>query len=540
MTSLSLHKFCFSLIISCLALVIQAQDINWIMQPNVKNVDQLTIPSSPEQNPLKLLMVKKDGKYGLVDVNGDIIIPVDNDRVQVWNGGKHCSRYKNKVQKFYDNEGYELEEAEVVEISDNRQRSDQAVRMNEKIDVFKSKNSKIDVIKEGNRFVVINSETRDTLVSRWNKKTKITENGIVLYQGSAPDYNLIAVDVDGNELQRFGNNANIEYQDESNFIIKDLRKYGLYDSRFKQLLPNEYDRMSKIGDNRFIIEKDDKCFIADSNGKPLYSMTANYIYQSDDKKILIGQDKRATYLFDSTSNSFKTYDFGLASIYKNKTKYLVTNTDTLKGYFDLISGELIVPLKYRYASIENGLFIGTNDKFVKTKRMKRFYVNGHMSFKDVYNSSGDLILSDTIKSVERVAAGYFSCTMKDKKIKIIDENGKVLKELEEGTRLNPKHGRFVGVQNSGQRGFRYYTKADFLAGKMDKSYSSLGDILTYKDSETKYIIAGNDGKYGIIDLEGNTLIPFVFEKIEENRKSSELMIVKKDGAFGIIKAPVSI
>lgn len=517
----------------CSSICVNAQDINWVMQPNLKGVDALLMPSSNEQSTLKLLKVKKDRHFGVVNINGEIIVPVDHEKVQIWNDGKHCSSYTNGTQRFYDNEGYEIEEDIVTEMSNKRFSKRKDERMQKLIVEFMAKNDNIEILKNENRYYVINTNTRDTIVPRWSEKSKITDKGIIFYLGSSPDFHQIAVNGDGEVLQKFNRYASIEYQDDAHIIIKDSRKYGLFDVNLNVILPLDYDRMNKIGDDKFILQKDGVCFIANSNAEPIYDIKAEYIYQSEDKKILLGRDKRVTYVFDSITNTFRKYDFGFRSVYKNQTKYIVTNKDTLKGYFDLLSQELLIPLKYRYASLIDGLFVGTNEKMKK----RRINLNGPIGIKDIYNSKGDLILSDSVSNLKKIASGYYEYTSPDKIIRIMNQKGVIIKEFEAGTKVYTKHGRFIGIKKKGEKKANFYLTADFLAEKMDNSFSSIGDILSYKKSETKYIIAGNQEKYGIIDLEGNTLVPFVFENIQANSNSSEYMVVQKDGGLGIIKTP---
>jgi hypothetical protein len=162
-------------------------------------------------------IVKKNNKYGLLDKNFKLVIPVEYDLIY-----------------FYDNDYFK-------------------VKKNNKFGIY-DKNSKL----------VIPVEYDDVDIYNGNFKVQ-KNNKYGLYDKNFKLVIPVEYDL-------------IYFYDNDFFIVKKNNKYGLLDKNFKLVIPVEYDLIYFYDNDYFKVKKNNKFGIYDKNSKLVIPVKYDYIY----------------------------------------------------------------------------------------------------------------------------------------------------------------------------------------------------------------------------------------------------------------------
>ena len=325
-----------------------------------------------------LFMTVSDHKRGVIDSNGNIIIPVKEtpflyyakDGVLSLCGTTYGCTYVqyDKLDKitpinaeYYSYKGEPLFDSS--KIFHATQMSDGITVAT--IDEWDAKNQKLNLVdKEGNIVLELKNYGENSELNKYrNKWQKPTENGY--YYGTISSNIMARIGTCNYGLISFCSEYKYKPDDNINDIPdekNDKLKWGYIDKTGKIVIPPIYDKVLDFSDTITIVSKDGSVIYIDTDGKE-YELSGDYdscgnFYNGyanvskDGKYGKINKNLELVIPLEYDSLSDISHD------------YIIATKDNKYGYIN-IKNDVIIPFEYDKAySGENGFFtVGLNDKY---------------------------------------------------------------------------------------------------------------------------------------------------------------------------------
>ena len=336
----------------------------------------------------------------------------------------------------------------------------------------------------------------------YDSNTKYSEAGFIIRTKTDNGYRFgyankrekIILEPNYNEVNRI---TEIEDSKNTYLIPSTNGKYGLVKNG-KQILENEYDDISyDKANNIIIIEKGD--------AKGVYNLDGKNIIPIDYDNITIGgtyisaSKENKTVVFDTNGNEINT---DITSYTKVSDNYsIIIDKDNNYNIVDNAGNKL---LNEKYAYID----YFANDYFIVTKDAKT----------GIINSAGKVIVPiqyRTIPNLEKTSL-LQATDGKTKRIDIIDSNAKVEEGIANAT---------ISVESNY---IKIYSDTDV------KYFNMSGNSTTYQElfPENEFYAKKQNGKWGLVDKSGNTIVPFKYEMVTE--QNGNVAGVKLNGKWGVV------
>ncbi|MBO5413664.1 MAG: WG repeat-containing protein [Clostridia bacterium] len=304
-----------------------------------------------EQNTLK---VQKDGKYGLINLDGREILACDYDEINVITGTKGAFiTVKDGKLGLVDTVGNIIIENEYLEIKalTNKYENgfivkgengkygvvkyNKSVALETKYDEIKSiYGNSMYVVKEGNSWKVLNEEGQTILENGFTDVKFINADNIIYVKdGKYGVTNHLGQELIGNEYEE------ITYAYSGMFIAKKDGKYGMINSDNEEKLPFEYSNITYVSDANFI----------QAQKEGLESELLNRDLEVKAKGIISEINVEAKYIKVRENNEYKYYNFKLEN--KANTEILIGKTLYLSkkdGKYGYVNEKGIVVVDYIY------------------------------------------------------------------------------------------------------------------------------------------------------------------------------------------------
>ena len=338
-----------------------------------------------EENVLK---VQKDGKYGLINLDGKELLPCTYDEINVILGTKSVYvTVLNNEKGLVDSKGNVIIENKYTEITSltdkyengfivkNEQgkygiiKYDKTVGLEEKYDEIKNVyGNSMYVVKEANTWKIVNSEGESFLENKFEDVKEInTENVTIKAQG----------------------------------------KYGVVNLQGEEQIPAEYDELSYAFLNYYIAKKDEKYGIITATNEPALDFNYNYIkYMSNAGIIQAETENLESILLDKDLTV--------------KTSGIITEINQDKNYIRLRKNGEYLYYNFKLEEKTNAEILGANTIFLSKKDGKYGYVN-----------EKGIVVVDYIyeDATEQNKYGY-AAVKQNGKWGSIDSKGKVVKQCE--------------------------------------------------------------------------------------------------------------
>ncbi|WP_223608252.1 WG repeat-containing protein [Chryseobacterium sp. OSA05B] len=448
-----------------------------------------------------LAPVKKNGEWGFIDNQANVVIPIQYDKVDCFRSSGLCAVTKNGKSGFINKVGREIIPVIYDEASQEMKDQNVIVKKNNKWAVFDNSGKQLsDFIYDSFKRAYISDFSKDVFT---RDESTFFENGAALVEIGGK-YKFINAKAQAAFPNNTFDSASV-FDTFKNAIVKKKGKFGMIktDGTFK--VPLEYDFINYFESNHAFSE-----YYNARKGK-IYSF-----FNKDLKKI--GESYEAVY------NDFSNSDPTL--IYKNlKRKYgivdwqgnvivpfeydelrQIENTTFLwvkKGnFYGVISekGQIKIPIKYKeitsvydkfdnnedvskFLFITNGMVIDINNNIV---------IKGYNSLSPLFYNHNKLIAS------------------KNKKFGIIDISKKVLLPLEYDEISNwveygPEKRQFI--EKNGKHGLIEFETFKIIIPPIYDQFISRENL----------IFASKNGKAGILDINNKELCPFIFDQIRPHK-----------------------
>jgi hypothetical protein len=145
----------------------------------------------------------------------------------------------------------------------------------------------------------------------------------------------------------------------------------------------------------------------------------------------------------------------------------------------------------------------------------------------LFGSAGKVISKGKFDKISLIGKYYFSVTQ-GSLAGICDTNGKLLQSLQYDGIGNPI-GNNINTLKSGKFGL-YNPVADV---RIPPLYNA--SIVPYQHNSTRYIAIANNGKYGLLDAQNKTIIPFAYDEIRFWQANVAMIRLGKQWYFFDIK-----
>ena len=333
-----------------------------------------------------MLKVQKDGKYGLINLEGKEILPTEYNEIRVIPGTKNVVlTIKDSKQGIVDNTGRVLVENKYASISSISDKYEDGF-------IVKADNGKFGVVNSNGELVV---ETKyDEIKNASGNKMYVVKEGNTWK----------IIDEDKKEYLS-GAFEDVKEINLGNVVIKKGGKYGITATDGSKKIDTIYDDLKFIFTDTYIAKKGDKYGIVDINN--VEKLAFEYIsinYETEADFIRAAKDNTQTELLDRNFNV--------------KAQGIVSEINTEKNYIRIRAGEDYKYYNFKLEEVNNTDILSTNTIFLSKNNGKYGYVN-----------KNGIVVVDYIydDATEQNKYGY-AAVKKDGKWGCIDQQGKVIVE----------------------------------------------------------------------------------------------------------------
>ena len=330
-----------------------------------------------------VLKVKNGDKYGLIDLDGKVLLNCEYDSIESIKGITNSILIK-KDDKFglCDNTGNIIipnEYAEIKALTD--QYSDGYI--------VKNSDGLYGVI-DCNKQIVVDVKYQDIDNVYGNNTYVVKENN---------EWKLIKED---EEIALQGWADEIISIDANNIIIKKDNKYGVSNNFKDELIKTEYDSLTYIFTDHYIAKQGDKYGVISINGETPIPI------END----LVTYNKEADFIVAQINDEEKVYDRN----FEYKFSGIVTEVNTSKDYIlAYVDGEYKY-YNFKFEERENTKLLYENTLFLKKENGKYGYVN----------KDGVVVVNYIYDDAKEQNAYGYAAVKKDGVWGCIDQNGNVV------------------------------------------------------------------------------------------------------------------
>lgn len=337
----------------------------------------------------QVLRVQKQGKYGLINMDGTEILPCEYEEIKALQGVENAILVQKEGKYgIVNNEGKTLIEPNYVEIQGLGKEASQGF-------IVKNQEGKYGIIDISNKQVL---ETKYDAISKIHEGDYyvVTENG-----------KQKVVKKDGTEI------LNGEYDEivailknpENGIIYKDNEKYGLMNLEGTKIIAENYDDLKEAKTGIFIVKQKDNYGIIDQEGKTLVEVKYKGINYNEKADIYITED-------ENYNNEI------LNGNYEIKLTGMVTNIDDERGYIEIKQEEGYKYYNFKFEEQKEADIFKTNTLFVSKK-------DGKYGFLD---KDGNVVVDYIYDDATMQNTYGYAGIKKDGKWGVVDRNGKVIQE----------------------------------------------------------------------------------------------------------------
>lgn len=333
-----------------------------------------------------ILKVEKDGKYGLINLDGKEILACTQDNIEPLLGTKsvYITTTDNK-KGLVDNMGKVIIENNYLEIS-----------------ALTSKYSNGFIVKnEQGKYGVINNDKSIALEEKYDEISPVSENKMyVVKEGN--DLKIVNTEGESFLTNQF---EEVKQINTDNIVVKKDGKYGLQTINGVEKIPAIYDDLTYTFEDYYIAKKDAKYGIVNEKNEEKLAFNYTYIKYLD----IIGILQAETENMES-----ELLDRNL----KVKVKGIITQINDDKNYIRVRENDEYKYYNFKLEQKESKEILATNTIFLSKKDGKYGYVN----------DKGIVVVDYQYEdATEQNKYGYVA-VKKDGKWGCLDAKGKVVVE----------------------------------------------------------------------------------------------------------------
>lgn len=336
-----------------------------------------------EQNILK---VSKDGKYGIINIDGSELLPCEYDEIYMLKGVKNSIiTVRGGKQGLVDTKGNIIISNEYKTIKNL---------------TSKYENGYIVQNSDG-QFGVIGYNKKQLLECKYDEIKNIYSDGCFVVKESGE---LKIIDGE-NKTYLTGKYSDIISIDGNNVIVKNNGKYGIVTKTGEELVQADYQELTYLYSNNYIAKKDNKYGVINIENETKLDFNYTNLYYRETADFLEGTK-------DSIETDIINHEFEV------KVVGIISEVNIEKGYVKIRTNE---ENKYYTLKLEEKKaqdIFKTNTLFLDKKDGKYGYIN----------KNGVVIVNYIYDDATEQDENGFSCIKKDGKWGAIDQKGNVIVE----------------------------------------------------------------------------------------------------------------
>lgn len=291
-----------------------------------------------------VLLVSKDGKYGLVDFKGKELLKCEYDKIESLKGVKNSLlTTKNKKVGLVDNIGsiiLENEYNKIVPISD------------------KYENGYIVTNSDG-KVGVVNRDKKVAVEYKYDEIKQIYGNGKYVVKADGK-WQIIDTEENVYLKDKFDDIVSINGE---NVIIKNDLKYGVTTLSGETRFAAKYEAISYLFEDNYIFKQDGKYGVINLAGEELIKATYDSLIYRSDAGFLEGAKS------NEINSDFISHDFEV------KLSGILSDINITNGYMKVRTGGEYKYYNFKFEEKTNRELLTTNTIFLDKKDGKYGYVN---------------------------------------------------------------------------------------------------------------------------------------------------------------------
>lgn len=289
------------------------------------------------------LKVQKNGKYGLIDLSGKILLDCTYDNIEPLIGlSNSLVTTKDGKKGLVSTTGSVIIENEYTQI----------LALTDKYEtgyIVKNEDGKYGVIGTNKKILLpIEYDDIKHVYANSTYVAKTNENWQIINTETNT-----TIDINYDDVKSINN----EY-----IIVEQSGKYGLITTAGEQKIEPQYNKLTYTNQNYYIAQKEDKYGLINANNEIKIDFTYNSLIYIQDANIIEGEsEKIETDLFDSNFNL--------------KLSGIVSEINTEKGYMKIRIGAEYKYYNFKFEEKKNTELLTTNTLFLSKKDGKYGYVD---------------------------------------------------------------------------------------------------------------------------------------------------------------------
>ena len=293
-----------------------------------------------EKNALK---VQKADKFGLIDLNGKELLPIEYDEISAIKGVKNVLiTRKDDLYGLVDNLGniiIENKYAEITTVDDKYEHG------------FIVKNS------EG-KYGLISYDKKQVLEEKYNEIKHVYGNNQYIANENG---NWIVVNSSGETVLASGA-ENIVAINGDLYVVQTDGKYGIVDNQNNQKVDPTYDGLEYAFSDYYIAKKDDKYGIINSNNETKVEFKYKSIYYDEEGNYI--QAEKEDYTEDLMNSNLEVKVSGIVSEINNELNYIKVREGNDYKYYN-----------FKFEEKDSKDILTSNSLFLSKKDDKYGFVN---------------------------------------------------------------------------------------------------------------------------------------------------------------------
>lgn len=515
-------------------LVISAQEAEWIIQPIIKNVDKVSLPD-PD---VPLIQIEKSRKVGLINFDNKILLEPKYKYVQI-------TAKKELIQASLGNgefdhfkiDGTKISLAEFKKIFKKKdpwkETEKKALKSKETFDQVKKLNAKIKLVQDDSN----NSKSKDNynifdpngklLASKTNLGISKIINNQFLTIYDTPSKTYMICDIHTGKIINTGPKRQYLQDDFDHIFVVEETVTKVFTSDGRPI--DNFDRFNMFeGEQYGIGYKDKKAILIDLStfesigdpAKKIYPFNSNYFIFSNSHSTIVYHTKSKELIpLEYTYHWIST---------KNDKDHILLSRDNLKGVWDLTKQTWLIQPQHPHISFSQYQhYITYNTAFPKRYEESK-----------LYNNQGEIVFDQPNLGISCLL-GVFKVIEKDTTRTLRSYTKKVLKSFGKEKRLRVNSdGTMLTIHDLEDRKLNTTFHIGDLFKEEPIGFQRIVKKITFREGKHSFwtIIANQDRKQGIIDHEGNTILPMIYDRIDSDDKK-DYIAIKKDGNWGLITRP---
>lgn len=382
-----------------------------------------------------MLLVKQNDRCGVININGKTVIPVDYETITADNYYNKETLYKttgfivSKKSEAGYRYGYINYKGEII--ADTEYTEIERVT-----EIQDDSNVYLVALKEGqagllqNKKVLLNYEYEDISYNSYNDVFVIQRNGkqgvaskegtikiqpeyeSILFGGTyinaQKDGQMLLLDLNGNKVNNQEILSKVPTKDGKHYIVSDKNeKYKIVDENENVVVDNNYSYIEELENNYYIVANRSKNGIIDLSGKAVVDLKYNSIFRLENTELLQANISSTNTISLIDKNTMKILVTMDNAAVQIRKGYVRAYSETENKYFDFSGREL------------------TNKEVLPDNQLYAKNINDKWGFVD---KNGNLKVQNEYDMVTEFNEYGFAGIKKDGKWGSINSNGEVVQE----------------------------------------------------------------------------------------------------------------